>query len=241
MRTDAFDPAGVIPNMATGGGNTFRAQATQAGSVIVRGPFRAATVNMHAVGQTGAGFALDNADSNVAGDITVHSGVLYLGAGGPLGDTGAIPVAAERHAGNLTARLTSTSGNVADRVANNVILANLTRAEMGLQTPAGFDPATQRLNVTQPFTHSFVPATYRDARIDLAIASTLGPAVWNVDVGTDVTNYAAGDNTARVQVSSNFVGHAYVDLTVSFITVAFPQVLAGDYDTFVLGTVSENP
>jgi hypothetical protein len=99
---------------------------------------------------------------------------------------------------------------------------------------------TTTFDVTQPFTHSFVPGTYRDARIDLAIASTLGPGIWNVDIGTDATDYAAGDNTATVQVSSNMVGHAFVDLTVTFITVAFAEVLQGDYDTFVVGTVTEN-
>jgi hypothetical protein len=36
------------------------------------------------------------------------------------------------------------------------------------------------------------------------------------------------------------VGHAFVDLTVTFITVAFAEVLQGDYDTFVVGTVTEN-
>jgi hypothetical protein len=99
---------------------------------------------------------------------------------------------------------------------------------------------TTTFDVTQPFTHSFVPATYRDARIDLAIASTLGPAVWTVGTASDQTNYGAGDNTATVQIASNFVGHAFVDLTVTFLTVDFSQVLAGDYDTFVVGTVTEN-
>ncbi len=99
---------------------------------------------------------------------------------------------------------------------------------------------TTTFTVTQPFTHSFVPATYRDAQIDLAIASTLGPAVWSVGTASDVTNYGGGDNSATVQISSNFVGHAFVDITVRFLTVAFSQVLAGDYDTFVVGTVTEN-
>ena len=99
---------------------------------------------------------------------------------------------------------------------------------------------TTTFEVTQPFIHSIDPAFERDAQIDIAIASTLGPASWNVDVASDVTDYAAGDDQALTQISSNFVGHAFVDVTVTFRTVAFAQILAGDYDTFVLGTVTEN-
>jgi len=99
---------------------------------------------------------------------------------------------------------------------------------------------TTTFRVTQPFIHSIDPTFMRDAQLDIAIASTLGPASWNVDVPTDVTNYATGDNDATVQISSNFVGHAFANLTVTFKTVAFAQVLAGDYDTIVTGTVTEN-
>jgi hypothetical protein len=99
---------------------------------------------------------------------------------------------------------------------------------------------TTTFSVNQPFIHSIDPTFQRDARLDIVIASTLGPAVWNVDVASDVTDYQNGDNTALTQVSSNFVGHAYVDLTVTFRTIAFAQILAGDYDTIVTGTVTEN-
>lgn len=99
---------------------------------------------------------------------------------------------------------------------------------------------TTTFDVSQPFIHAIDPTFQRDAQIDIAIASTLGPALWNVDVASDVTDYQNGVNTAQTQISSNFVGHAYVDVTVTFRTVAFAQILAGDYDTFVVGTVTEN-
>jgi hypothetical protein len=103
-----------------------------------------------------------------------------------------------------------------------------------------FTGVTTTFSVAAPFTHTINPAFQRDARLDIAIASTLGPALWNVDVPTDATDYQNGDNNALVQISSGAVGHAYADLTVTFQTIAFAQVLAGDYDTIVTGTVTEN-
>ena len=101
---------------------------------------------------------------------------------------------------------------------------------------------TATFQVAQPFIHSIDPTLMRDAELDVAIGSTIGPAVWSVGgTGNDVTDYINGDNDASVSVNSTFVGHALIDLTVTFRTVAFAQVMAGSYDTTVIGTVTENP
>lgn len=104
-----------------------------------------------------------------------------------------------------------------------------------------FTGVTTTFEVMQPFIHSIDPTLLRDAQLDIAIASTLGPAVWNVDTATDATDYLSGDNDAVVQISSGFVGWAFADLTVTFRTVLFSQLMAGSYETTVVGTVTENP
>ncbi len=100
---------------------------------------------------------------------------------------------------------------------------------------------TTNFEVMQPFVHSIDPTLMRDARLDIVISSTLGPANWIVSTASDVTDYQNGDNDALVQITSDFVGWAFVDLTVTFRTVAFAQLMAGSYETTVIGTVTENP
>ena len=101
---------------------------------------------------------------------------------------------------------------------------------------------TTTFEVLTPFVHSITPADVRDVQLDVAIASTLGPANWTVDVASDSTNIAAGppDNDALVQISSDFVGWAFADLTVTFVDGSFGSLLAGTYETTVIGTVTEN-
>ncbi len=99
---------------------------------------------------------------------------------------------------------------------------------------------TTTFEVQTPFVHSLDPAELADAQLDISIASTLGPAIWTVNTATDATDYNGGDNDALVQISSAFVGWAFADLTVTFRTVAFAQLMAGSYETTVIGTVTEN-
>ena len=47
---------------------------------------------------------------------------------------------------------------------------------------------TTTFEVMQPFVHSIDPALMRDAQLDIAIASTLGPAIWNVAIASDFTD-----------------------------------------------------
>jgi len=109
------------------------------GNVVFRGGFTAGSVTLvnGITGSSSYGVVFDNANTNVSGDITVNAGALFLGGGGKSDGKGA-----------LTPRLTDTSGLVADRVADRIVLGDQTRVEMGLL--AGSDP-TARIDVTQPF------------------------------------------------------------------------------------------
>lgn len=80
----------------------------------------------------------------------------------------------------------------------------------------------------------------RDAGLAIALGTTQGPATWNVVTATDQTDYAGSDPVAQVVASSNGVGRANIDLTVSFITEEFGVFAAGDYDMTVVGTVAAN-
>lgn len=99
---------------------------------------------------------------------------------------------------------------------------------------------TVTLATSQAFTHTTATTLKRDARLDLRIVSTQGFAQWRVDAPTDRTQYASGDERAVVQASSNFIGRAELALTVTFLTVQFADVAAGDYELTVVGTATAN-
>ncbi len=80
----------------------------------------------------------------------------------------------------------------------------------------------------------------RDAGLSIALGTTQGPATWNIVTATDQTDYASADPVAQVVASSNGVGRANIDLTVSFVTEEFGVFAAGDYDMTVVGTVAAN-
>jgi hypothetical protein len=92
----------------------------------------------------------------------------------------------------------------------------------------------------QAFTHTTDNTFKRNARLDLALGTTLGPATWSVGQATDTTDYANSDGVATVQASSNGVGRATFNLGVSFITDGYGTFAAGDYVTTVTGTVTAN-
>lgn len=89
-----------------------------------------------------------------------------------------------------------------------------------------------------PFVHSEDNTFKRNAKLDLAVDSTQGPATWQVDTATDTTNFAANDNVAQVAASSNGVGRANLNLKVTFVTEDFSLFAAGDYVTTVTGTIA---
>lgn len=93
---------------------------------------------------------------------------------------------------------------------------------------------------TTPFIHAGNLSSKRDLQLDVAVGTSQGPAIWTVGTATASTNYAGGENTATVSVSSNAAGRATLDLTVNFITDDFGTFANGAYVSTVVGTVAAN-
>ena len=92
----------------------------------------------------------------------------------------------------------------------------------------------------QAFKHSTEPTYKRNVKLDLSVASSLGPATWSISQATDTTDYIGADEVATVAASSNGVGRATFDLAVTFITDSFGTFASGNYETTVTGTVTSN-
>ena len=92
----------------------------------------------------------------------------------------------------------------------------------------------------QAFTHTVDNSFKRDAQLALSVASSIGPANWNVSQASDSTDYAGSDEVATVAAASDGVGRATFDLAVTFVTDSFGTFAAGDYELTVTGTVSSN-
>ncbi len=80
----------------------------------------------------------------------------------------------------------------------------------------------------------------RDAQLGLALANVNGPATWTVTAPADATNIAGGDTNAQVAATSNGVGKANFDLSVTFVTGEFGTFAAGNYNLTIIGTVTAN-
>ena len=90
------------------------------------------------------------------------------------------------------------------------------------------------------FVHTVDSQFKRDATLGLALASNQGPAAWTISTASDSTDYANLDGVATVAASSDGVGSANFDLTVTFVTDGFGTFASGDYETTVTGTVTAN-
>jgi hypothetical protein len=100
--------------------------------------------------------------------------------------------------------------------------------------------ATVSFSTDQAFTHATDSSFQRDAKLDLAIASSAGPASWTLAVASDQTDYASSDEVATVQAGSTRPGKADFDLTVTFLTVEHDTLADGDYSLTVTGTLTAN-
>jgi len=88
----------------------------------------------------------------------------------------------------------------------------------------------------QAFTHTD-NTTKRDVELGLSVGSTTGPGAtaWTVGTSSDTTDYVNSDEIATVQVSSDGVGAASLDLTVTFITGTLGSFASGIYETTEIG------
>ena len=96
------------------------------------------------------------------------------------------------------------------------------------------------LETATAFRHVTTPTSKRNARLDLSVVGSTGPATWVVNTATATTNYAAGNENARVRLSSNGAGGATFRLLVTFVTGAPGTLQEGDYTTTVVGTITAN-
>ncbi len=100
--------------------------------------------------------------------------------------------------------------------------------------------ATVVLQTATSFQNTVDPLYKRDGRLALRVNSTNGPALWAVTRASDTTNYASGDEDAIVQAISNSIGEANLGLTVTFMTGIGADLVAGDYELTVIGTITAN-
>ena len=102
--------------------------------------------------------------------------------------------------------------------------------------------ATVSFSTNQPFTHTVDSTLQRDARLNLAIASSSGAAHWTLPVAVDQTNVSGSpsDGVAIVQAVSDKPGQATFELTVTFVTTQWDTLAAGSYELSVTGTITAN-
>jgi len=84
------------------------------------------------------------------------------------------------------------------------------------------------------------PRSRRDARLDISLARSDARARWRITTATDETDYVNGDERATVSARSRRAGDATFNLNVTFITDDFSTLQAGNYITFVVGTITAN-
>jgi hypothetical protein len=99
---------------------------------------------------------------------------------------------------------------------------------------------TVEFSTGSAFVHTQDPTYKRNAKLDLAVGTTQGPASWSLVTASSTTNYTNNTN-ALVKASSNKPGRANLDLTVTFLTENYDEFAAGDYTTTITGTVTANP
>ncbi len=91
-------------------------------------------------------------------------------------------------------------------------------------------------SVDQAFTHHTQQLAKSDAELSVRIHETTGPARWTATKSIDATSIADADEHAIVQVTSDSVGSATIDLGVRFLSNA--ELATGAYSTTVFCTVT---
>lgn len=92
-------------------------------------------------------------------------------------------------------------------------------------------------SVNESFVNASDHAVKSDAELSIRVAATKGPGRWTTTQYLDHTSHAVGDNDAVVQVTSNAMGNADIELQVRFLneTIELP---VGEYFTTVYCTLS---
>lgn len=84
----------------------------------------------------------------------------------------------------------------------------------------------------------------RDASLDIAIASTQGPAVWTGSAANISSDISGGTAPPVYTATSTGVGRAFFDLDMTFVNYlganGYGSYEEGTYETSVIGTVTSN-
>ena len=100
--------------------------------------------------------------------------------------------------------------------------------------------STVTFSTSQAFTNAVAPSSKRDARLDLAVASTDSGSTWILSLPSDQTDYASANEIAKVQATSTGPGSGAFNLTVTFLTGDIFTLTSGDYTTTITATITAN-
>jgi hypothetical protein len=89
-----------------------------------------------------------------------------------------------------------------------------------------------------PFRHVNDPTMKNDASLALSIVSNTGNATWSLTKSADQTNINQNDETAVVQVTSNGVGVATVNLAIQFLHDPLNALAEGQYELIVSANIT---
>jgi fibronectin-binding autotransporter adhesin len=146
---------------------------------------------------TATHLAFADALTKIGGDLIFNGNALYLDGGGPLSGGSSTK-------GDLTARLTDTTGLVANRVANSIILGNFARSEMSIAVGSG----TQ--TITQPFviTGKVNPIDKRTFWVDRAEAAGTVNALFTDILLKNGSEFGIDESNVGVRASLKLDGNA---------------------------------
>jgi hypothetical protein len=79
-----------------------------------------------------------------------------------------------------------------------------------------------------------------DTRLDLRVIRSNQDADWVVVEPSDQTDVAQGHDTAHTVAMSTERGNGQLGIVVTFLNHDFSQLTTGDYETVLVGTITEN-
>jgi hypothetical protein len=79
-----------------------------------------------------------------------------------------------------------------------------------------------------------------DTRLELRVLQSVDRADWTVATPTDQSDIADGQETAHTFAVSRDRGNGQLGIVVTFVNFDFTQLTTGEYETTLVGTITEN-
>jgi hypothetical protein len=79
-----------------------------------------------------------------------------------------------------------------------------------------------------------------DTRLDLRVIQSVDRADWTVATQTDQSDMAQGEEFAHTFAVSRDRGNGQLGIVVTFVNFDFTQLTTGEYETTLVGTITEN-